>query len=115
MANPSNLNPSVRIVSEIRGSALTEDEIARIVRTDPRTVQSWAAGETEPSGEIGDRLLDLKLLCDDLHSFMAPDAMESFWHSRSDWLEERRPIDVLELGEFDLVRRTISAMGNFEN
>lgn len=101
-------------VREIQGSALTQKEIARIVRANPRTVQNWSAGITKPNADARDRLLELKFICDRLRSFLAVDAIEIFWHSRSQWLDEERPIDLLERGEFDLVRRTISAMRNLD-
>lgn len=107
-------SPYVRLVREIQDSALTQEEIARIVHSNSRSVQNWAAGTNRPSAAARDRLLELKFLCDRLRGFMTPDAMEIFWHSRNHWLDEQRPIDVLERGEFDLVLRTISAMGNIE-
>lgn len=106
--------PYVRIVREIQGSSLTQDEIARIVRADARTVQNWAAGATKPQSAARDRLLELNYLCVRLRSFLAEDAMEIFWHSRNQWLDDERPIAVLERGEFDLVLRIISSMGNIE-
>lgn len=103
-------SPFARTVREIQASALTQKEIARIVRANPRTVQNWSAGVTKPNADARDRLLELKFLCDRLRDFLTVDAVEIFWHSRSQWLDDERPIDVLGRGEFDLVRQAISAM-----
>jgi DNA-binding XRE family transcriptional regulator len=107
-------SPYVRLVREIQGSALTQDEIARIVHANKRSVQHWVAGNNKPSARSRDALLELKFLCDRLRSFMAPAAIEIFWHARSAWLDGERPIDVLEAGDFERVLRTIATMANTE-
>lgn len=107
-------NPYALVVRDLQACALTQFEIASIVHKNTRSVQNWASGATKPSGEARERLLELKFLCERLQTFMGPEAMEIFWNSRNAWLDDERPIDVLQAGDFARVLKVISAMGNRE-
>lgn len=115
VARPEQVDPAnvyVRIVRDIQGASLTQAEIARLVHANTRSIQNWAAGTNKPGAAARDRLLELDYLCKRLREFLSPEATEIFWHSRSQWLDGQRPIDVLEAGEFDTVLRMVAAMGN---
>ncbi|UNX53437.1 DUF2384 domain-containing protein [Georgenia sp. TF02-10] len=99
-----------RVVSELRGSALTNAEIGTLTGVSERQVQRWASGSSRPEGDSRARLLELKYVVDHLRDVYTEDGVEIWLHGRNRGLGGQRPIDLLEAGQFDVVLEAIERL-----
>jgi len=94
----------VALVRELRDDrGLSTGEVADLTGVRERQVQHWAAGTSAPATESLKRLLDIQYLMKELGEVYDPDGIRIWLHSRHRRLEDRRPIDVLTDGGFDVV------------
>lgn len=99
-----------RIVEEVRDGGLSNTDVAQVVGVAERQVRNWAAGSNSPSGKNRDRLLELHYLVRQLRDVYTREGAEIWLHGRKRSLEARRPIDLLEAGEYDLVLDAIERL-----
>lgn len=100
----------VRIVEEVKDGGLSNVEIAQLVGVAERQVRNWSAGTNTPSGRNRDRLLELHYVIRLLREVYTREGAEIWLHGRKKSLNGRRPIDLLESGESDVVLNAIERL-----
>ena len=93
----------LRIIEEVTSSGITRAELGKAVGAAERTVQTWAAGTSAPTGVRAQRLLDVQLIIRLLSDTYTREGIRIWLNARNRNLEMRRPIDLLEDGEIDAV------------
>lgn len=93
----------LRIVEEVTSSGITRSELGKAVGAAERTVQTWAAGTSAPTGVRAQRLLDVQLVIRLLSDTYTREGIRIWLNARNRNLDLRRPIDLLEDGEIDAV------------
>jgi DNA-binding transcriptional regulator YiaG len=93
----------LRILEEVTASGITRTELSKAVGAAERTVQTWAAGTSTPTGARAQRLLDVQLIVRLLSDTYTREGIRIWLNSRNRNLELRRPIDLLEEGNIDTV------------
>ncbi|WP_407716872.1 antitoxin Xre/MbcA/ParS toxin-binding domain-containing protein [Janibacter hoylei] len=100
----------VAVLQEVRQSGLTVPVLAKAVGASPRTVQTWAAGSSRPSGVRASRLLDVQLTLSKLGELYTPEGINIWLNSRNSAFEMRRPMELLQEGEIDRVREEVESL-----
>lgn len=93
----------LRILEEVTDSGITHVELSKAVGAAERTVQTWAAGTSTPTGARAQRLLDVQFIVRLLGDTYTREGIRIWLNSRNRNLELRRPIDLLEEGDIDTV------------
>ena len=93
----------LRILEEVAASGITRTELSKAVGAAERTVQTWVAGTSTPSGVRAQRLLDVQLIVRLLSETYTREGIRIWLNSRNRNLELRRPLDLLEEGDIDAV------------
>lgn len=93
----------LRILEEVADSGITRTELSRAVGAAERTVQTWAAGTSKPTGLRAQRLLDVQMIVRLLSDTYTREGIRIWLNSRNRNLALRRPIDLLEDGDIDTV------------
>jgi uncharacterized protein (DUF2384 family) len=99
-----------RIVDEVRDGGLNSAEVAQLIGVAERQVRNWAGGTNSPSGRNRDRLLELHYLVGLLREVYTREGAEIWLHGRKKSLEGRRPIDLLENDESEVVLDAIERL-----
>lgn len=102
-ADNSGSTTYLRILEEVADSGITRTELSKAVGAAERTVQTWAAGTSKPTGVRAQRLLDVQLIVRLLSDTYSREGIRIWLNSRNRNLELQRPIDLLEQGEIDAV------------
>jgi len=90
---------------------LTDNELAKALDTNPRTIDRWKAGVSYPQHEAREKLTDLEKLARRLSStFTTREAIRSWLHEDSRYLGGMAPIDALRAGRFDRVHAALEAL-----
>lgn len=100
----------VGVMQEVGASGLTQAELAKAVGASVRTLQTWAAGTSQPTGVRAIRLLDVKLILEKLRDIYTEEGIRIWLHSRNGHLGMRRPIELLEQGEIDQVLDEVDSL-----
>lgn len=100
-----------RLSAVIEEGELDANDVARIVRTNRRTVARWIRSETEPRWENRERLLELLAVMEKLHQVLKPKASYDWLFSPNPDLKYEKPVDLLKRGDFRTVLGVIDAMG----
>jgi len=93
----------LRILEEVTSSGITRSELSKAVGAAERTVQTWAAGTSKPTGLRAQRLLDVQMIVQLLSDTYTREGIRIWLNSRNRNLSLRRPIDLLEAGDIDAV------------
>lgn len=93
----------LRIIEEVSASGITRTELSKAVGAAERTVQTWAAGTSTPTGKRAQRLLDVQLIVRMLGDTYTREGIRIWLNARNRNLGLRRPIDLLEMGDIDTV------------
>lgn len=93
----------LRILEEVADSGITRTELSKAVGAAERTVQTWAAGTSKPTGVRAQRLLDVQLIIRLLSDTYTREGIRIWLNSRNRNLGLERPINLLERGEIDAV------------
>jgi uncharacterized protein (DUF2384 family) len=99
-----------RIVGEVRDGGLSNAEMAEVIGVAERQVRNWAGGANAPSGRNRDRLLELHYLIGLLREVYTREGAEIWLHGRKKSLDGRRPIDLLENDESEVVLDAIERL-----
>ncbi len=99
-----------RVVADLRGSALSTAEIGALTGVSERQVQRWASGTSRPEGDSRSRLLELKYVIDLLREVYTEEGVEIWLHGRNRGLGGKRPLELLEVGQFDVVLEAIERL-----
>ena len=97
-------------IKMVTNAGFTQAEIGKVVGAAERTVQSWSAGQSSPTGVKRDRLLDLQIIVTLLGDVYTNEGIEIWLHSRNRNLDLKRPIDLLIEGNFDEVVEEATAL-----
>jgi len=90
------------VVADAR-RALSLVEIGQITGVGDRAVQNWASGSSRPEGTSRERLLELKYVIEQLADVYTDEGIEIWLHARQRALGGRRPLDLLQEGQFEAV------------
>lgn len=93
----------LRIVEEVTESGITRAELSKAVGAAERTVQTWVAGTSMPTGIRAQRLLDVQLVVRMLADVYTQEGVRIWLNSRNRNLGLERPIDLLAEGQIDIV------------
>ena len=93
----------LRIVEQVTGSGITQEELGSAVGASLRSVQNWASGAAAPRGASRERLLDVKYIVEELRAAYTDEGIEIWLHARNRNLGGQRPIDLLTAGGVDIV------------
>ena len=93
----------LRIVGQVTGSGISQQELGAAVGASIRSVQNWAAGETAPRGTSRERLLDVQFIVEELRSVYTDEGIDIWLRARNRNLGGQRPIDLLTAGEVERV------------
>jgi Protein of unknown function (DUF2384) len=89
-----------RVLRALQASiGLPERDIARLTRTQPRTVRRWLDGSVEPRFDSAERIDELRAIVVVLGEMLDPDGIVAWLRSRNPNLNFRRPLDVLGDGQ----------------
>jgi len=99
-----------RIVDEVRDGGLSNAEMAQVIGVAERQIRNWSGGTNAPSGRNRDRLLELHYLVGLLREVYTHEGAEIWLHGRKKSLNGRRPIDLLENDESELVLDAIERL-----
>lgn len=97
------------VVADAR-RALSLAEIGRITGVGDRAVQNWASGASRPDGPSRERLLELKYVIEQLSDVYTDEGIEIWLHARQRVLDGRRPLDLLQQGEFEAVLAAVEQL-----
>ena len=89
---------------------LDSGDIARALKTSPRSVARWQANEVSPRRESEERLLEVKAVVDLLRQHLRPGAARLWIRSPDPDLGYEKPIDLIAGGEYRRVIGAILAM-----
>jgi uncharacterized protein (DUF2384 family) len=99
-----------RIVDEVRDGGLSNAEMAQVIGVAERQVRNWSGGTNTPSGRNRDRLLELHYLVRLLREVYTREGAEIWLHGRKRSLDGRRPVDLLENDESEVVLEAIERL-----
>lgn len=94
----------------LEDDVLDSGDIARALKTSPRSVARWQAHEVAPRRESEERLLEVKVVVDLLRQHLRPDAARLWIRSPNPDLGYEKPLDLITRGEYRLVIGAILAM-----
>ena len=97
------------VVADAR-RALSLAEIGQITGVGDRAVQNWARGTSRPEGTSRDRLLELKYVIEQLSDVYTDEGIEIWLHARQRALGGRRPLDLLQEGQFETVLTVVERL-----
>jgi hypothetical protein len=103
VADAAGTTTYLRILEEVASSGITRAELSKAVGAAERTVQTWAAGTSKPTGVRAQRLLDVQLIVRLLSDTYTREGIRIWLNSRNRNLNLERPINLLESGEIDAV------------
>lgn len=103
VTDTSGTTTYLRILEEVADSGITRTELSKAVGAAERTVQTWAAGTSKPTGVRAQRLLDVQLIVRFLSDTYTREGIRIWLNSRNRNLGLERPINLLENGEIDAV------------
>lgn len=99
-----------RIVDEVRDGGLSNAEMAQVIGVAERQIRNWSGGTNAPSGRNRDRLLELHYLIGLLRDVYTREGAEIWLHGRKKSLNGKRPIDLLENDESEVVLDAIERL-----
>jgi uncharacterized protein (DUF2384 family) len=99
-----------RVVELLRANGLQLAEIGRVTGVQLRQVQHWLAGTSRPASDKQSRLLDLHYIVEQLSDVYRPEGVDIWLHGRNRVLGGRRPIELLEAGDFEAVIHLVEQM-----
>jgi len=103
-----------QIVESIRGRVLSGAELGRLTGVSERQVHRWVTGESRPEGGSRARLLEVNFVIQGLRDVYTEDGVEIWLHGPNRNLGGRKPVEMLENGEFrevllEIQRLTVGA------
>lgn len=89
---------------------LDQSAIARVLDRNPRTVARWIHGETTPSRDARERLLELIAVLERLSGVLKPSAAHDWLFSPNPILDHHKPVELLREGDYRTVLGAIDAL-----
>ena len=90
---------------------LSQNDLARTLDTNPRTIGRWRAGRTYPQQEARRRLIALLGLQHHLsETFSSSEEVRAWLHTENRYLGGLTPADALRAGRIDRVEAALEAL-----
>lgn len=93
-----------------RRGNLTASHLAAATGGDPSSARRWLRGTRAPSGEHAARALELMALVERLVYVMNPTYIPVWLLKPIERLEDRRPVDVIQAGQYRRVSRLVASL-----
>lgn len=100
-----------RLGSALQRADLDQEEVARVLGTNPRTVSRWLRQEAAPRREARERLLEFLAVVERLSGVMRPEPAHDWLFSPNPLLGHEKPAEQLARGEYRKVLGAIDALG----
>jgi len=97
-------------VQRVRDAGVETADIARATGVDPSTVSAWLHARRNPSGDRRLRLIELSAIVERLGDVMDPSYVPIWLVKPVAALSNRRPIDVIAGGEYELVLQLVEQL-----
>jgi putative toxin-antitoxin system antitoxin component (TIGR02293 family) len=91
-------------------ASLEPADIARVIGTNPRTVSRWISEDVVPRRDARERLLELIAVLERLSAILRPPSAHDWLFMPNPELDNSKPVDLLERGEFRAVLGAIDAL-----
>lgn len=98
------------IVAQIRGKVLSGAELGRLTGVSERQVHRWISGASRPDGSSRTRLLEVNYVIQALRDVYTEDGVEVWLHGPNRNFGGRKPIEMLEEGDFAEVLQEIERL-----
>lgn len=85
-------------------------DISRATGADKTTVRAWIRGDRSPSGTYAERLAELSAIVERLAQVLRRDFIRGWLIKPLVALDDDKPLDVIEAGEYRRVSRVVSAL-----
>ena len=82
------------------GDVVDTVDLARVTKTNPRSVARWRAETTTPTRIAEERLLELRAVVDLARTVMNDDAARFWLHTPNSDLGHKKPFDLIAEGEY---------------
>ena len=82
------------------GDVVDTVDLARVSKTNPRSVSRWRSEETTPRRKVEERLLELRAVIDLARTVMNDDAARFWLRSPNRDLGYEKPLDLITEGEY---------------
>lgn len=100
-----------RLGSALERADLDQEDVARLLGTNPRTVSRWLRQEAAPRREARERLLEFLAVVERLSGVLRPEPAHDWLFSPNPLLGHEKPVDLLVQGQYRKVLGAIDAMG----
>lgn len=101
---------SSRLGEAASKASLEAADIARVVGTNPRTASRWLSDEVAPRRDARERLLELIAVLERLSAILRPASAHDWLFMPNPELDNYKPVDLLERGDFRKVLGAIDAL-----
>ena len=112
-----NSSPTIALVSSpafAREAALltrpSSEDIAAATGAAPSTARAWVALKRIPSGKRAQRIAELSSISERLLRVMDPEYIPVWMNKPVPALDDRKPIELISVGEYLRVARIVSAL-----
>lgn len=99
-----------RLEEALRTADLDQEEVARVVGTNPRTVGRWLREEAAPRKEARERLLEFLAVIERLSATLRPQPAHDWLFSPNPSLSHEKPADLLKEGRYREVLGAVDAL-----
>jgi putative toxin-antitoxin system antitoxin component (TIGR02293 family) len=99
-----------RLEQAASATALEPADIARVLQTNRRTVVRWMSEAALPRREARERLLELIAVLERLSAVLRPDAAHDWLFTPNPDLDNYKPVDLLQRGDFRTVLGVVDAL-----
>lgn len=89
---------------------LSVGDIARATGADDTTVRAWLRDERSPTGVRAERLVELASVVERLVLVMKPEYVPVWLRKPIALLDDDKPLDVIECGQYRRVSRVVAAL-----
>ncbi len=101
---------SARLGEAAAKASFESADIARVMGTNPRTVSRWLSEEAAPRRDARERLLELIAVLERLSAILRSSSAHDWLFMPNPELDNYKPVDLLERGEFRIVLGAIDAL-----
>lgn len=91
-------------------ASLEAADIARVIGSNPRTVNRWLSDDAAPRRDARERLLELIAVLERLSAILRSSSAHDWLFMPNPELDNYKPVDLLERGEFRAVLGAIDAL-----
>jgi uncharacterized protein (DUF2384 family) len=106
-----DITPRQAVEQVQRTLALSDNELAFVLSSSPRTLHRWRSNETYPQHETRERLAALVALAEHLAEIFRTDEASHLWiNTSSRYLGGFTPADAIRAGRFDRAEAALGAL-----